>query len=352
MDDPNRLCQEDIHTTSDDVPAPSTASIIDEDNKNLDAFLIQDPQQLLELELIHAVPKDPVLDVIFRHLDSQALHKHVAVYLKINFIKLAAIHAMKETDQKEADLVLSLQALEVDTTKFTIYARDEPAQKANKAARALTQKHKRVTKKSALQLNWFIRHSTIQVPNVYRRTNVDDLCAVWYAVNSDSHYSCSESLGPCHPLEFRVLVITHLHLIGGTPSQHKILKKPKRTSYQHFLDLLPGFLSMARCSQTGRLGYSTKAPTTGPWLLQSASSLEALDVDRWTTLCEETYDVLRRDTSQVVFLVHVSFSISYPVATAVYTIKIHDLFQKQRGPTESPRIEVFLWILLCLLYIS
>lgn len=61
----------------------------------------------------------------------------------------------------------------------------------------------------------------------------------------------------CHPYEFRVFVVTHLRLIGGLPSQYQMLRKPKHTTYQQFLTLLPDFLSMARCSQISRLGYST-----------------------------------------------------------------------------------------------
>lgn len=68
---------------------------------------------------------------------------------------------------------------------------------------------------------------------------------------------------------------------------------------------------MARCNQTGRLGYSNKAPAIGPWLYQFAASLEVLDVDHWKVLCEETYDVMRCEIDQVVFLIHVSYSI-YP----------------------------------------
>jgi len=149
---------------------------------------------------------------------------------------------------------------------------------------------------------------------------VDDLCAVWYAILSDSHYSCSKSLDPCRFHEFRVLVITHLHLVGGTPSHHQTLKRPKHTSYQQYLAMLPDFLSIARCKQIGRLGFSTKAPTDGPWLFQYAASLEALDIDRWTKLSEESYDALRRHTDQVVFLIHVSSNISYLVAAGSHLI--------------------------------
>jgi hypothetical protein len=275
MKDFERLGRQNTHTASND------ASTVDNHGKGLDADLVQDPEQMLEQELIHAVPKDPVLEKMFRHISSHMTQKHVAIYLKLNFIKLAAVHTMKETDKSEADLVLALQALELDPAKCIVYTRDGPARKAYKAGRALEQNHKRVSKNAAIKLRRYIHDSEVQIPQVYHRTSVDDVSVVWYAICSDSHYSQSESLDLCHPLEFRVLVITHLHLIGGTPSQHKTLKKSKRTPYQQFLDLLPGFLSMARCSQTSHLGYSTKAPTTGPWLCQYAESLEALDVDCW-----------------------------------------------------------------------
>jgi len=311
MDGPERLCQKAIHTASNDAAAPSIVPIVKGDDEDLDACLTQDPVQILERELIHDVPKDPVLETIFRHINTHVLDTRVAAYLKLNYIRLAAIHAMKEADQKEADLILALQTLEVDTTKYTIYVRDGLAHKAQKACRALAQKYRRLPKNSALKLKQFIRDSRVQVPEVYKKINVDDLCAVWYAINSDSHYSCSKNLDSCRSHEFRVLVVTHLHLVGGTPSHHQMLKRPKRTSYQQYLTLLPDFLSIARCKQIGRLGFSTKAPTDGPWLFQYAASLEALDIDRWTKLSEESYDALRRHTDQVVFLIHVSFDISY-----------------------------------------
>lgn len=309
MDDPKRLYQKATHTVSNDAAASPTVSIVKSDDEYLEACLNQDPVQILEHELIHDVPKDPVLEVIFRHVNAHVPHTRVAAYLKLNYIKLAAIHAMKETDQKEADLILALQTLEVDTAKYTIYVRDGLAYKAQKACRALAQSHDRLLKSSAFKLKQFIRESKVQVPKVYKQINVDDLCAVWYAINSDSHYSCSRSPGLCHPHEFRVLVITHLHLVGGTAAHHLELKKPKHTSYQQYIALLPDFLSMARCKQISRLGYSIKAPTDGPWLFQHAASLEALDIGRWTELSEDSYSVMKRESNQAIFLIHVSFDI-------------------------------------------
>lgn len=315
MNDPKRVSQKATHTASNDAAVPCTVPIVKDNDEYLDACLNQDPLQILERELIHEVPKDPVLEIIFRHIDSHVSDTRVAAYLKLNYIKLAAIHAMKEADQKEADLTLALQTLEVDTTKYIIYARDGLAHKAQKAGRALAQEYERLLKNSALKLKQFIRDSRAQVPKVYKQINVDDLCAVWYAINSDSYYSCSKSLDPCHSREFRVLVVTHLHLVGGDPSHHQELRKPKHTSYQQYLALLPDFLSMARCRQIGRLGYSIKAPTDGPWLFQHAASLEALDIDRWTKLNEGSYGVMRHETSQAVFLIHVSLDIFHLIAT-------------------------------------
>jgi hypothetical protein len=281
---------------------------------------------------------------MFRHISSHVTQKHVATYLKLNFVELAAVRAVEEIDMKQADLVLALQALELEPAKCIIYTRDGPARKAYKARRALEQSHKKVSKNSALKLRRFICDSGVQIPQVYHRTNVDDVSAVWYAICSDNHYSCSESLDLCHPLEFRVLVITHLHLIGGTPSQHKTLKKSKRTSYQQFLDLLPGFLSMARCSQTSRLGYSTKAPTTGPWLCHYVANPKALNVDRWTPLCKKTYDVMRHGNSQMVFVIHVSFPTSYLVETTVLQGGLHSRTTHPRISSNTVRYSTSAWL--------
>jgi hypothetical protein len=165
-------------SASHDASMSSTVSIVDNDGKNLDADLIQDPEQILELEFIHAVPKDPVLETMFRYISSHVHQKHVATYLKLIFVKLAAVHAMKETDKKEADLVLALQALELDPAKCIIYTREGPARKAYKACRALAQNHKRVSKHSAIKLRRFIYDSGVRIPQVYHRTNLDDLSAV------------------------------------------------------------------------------------------------------------------------------------------------------------------------------
>jgi len=153
MDDTNHLCQGDTLTTSENASAPSSVATVENTDPNLVACLIEDPVQFLEDELIHTVAKDPVLETIFRHVDSHVPKKRVAAYLKFNYIKLAAVHALKETDQKEADLVLALQALEVDTTKCTIHASDAPAQKAQKACRALMQKANNLSKSSAIKLS-------------------------------------------------------------------------------------------------------------------------------------------------------------------------------------------------------
>ncbi|KEQ77506.1 hypothetical protein M436DRAFT_77389 [Aureobasidium namibiae CBS 147.97] len=275
MDGPERLCQKAIRSASNDAVAPSIVPIVKGDDEDLDACLTQNPVQILERELIHDVPKDPVLETIFRHINSHVLDTRVAAYLKLNYIRLAAIHAIKEADQKEADLILALQTLEVDTTKYTIYMRDGLAHKAQKACRALAQKYGRLRKT--------LRSSSSSL----------------YATPG-----FNKNLDSCRSHEFRVLVITHLHLVGGTPSHHQMLKRPKRTSYQQYLTLLPDFLSITRCKQVGRLGFSTKAPTDGPWLFQHAASLEALEIGCWTKLSEESYDALRRHTDQVVFLIH------------------------------------------------
>jgi hypothetical protein len=164
MNDPKRLCQKDVHTASEDASAPSTVLIVDNHDKNLDASLIQDPEQLLELELIHAVPKDPVLDTIFRHLSTHVTDNRVATYLKLNFIKLAAVHAMKDFDEDEADLILALQKLRVDTTKSIIFARDAPAQKAMKACQALALEFQDVRKNCTYKLKQFVRDSGVEIP--------------------------------------------------------------------------------------------------------------------------------------------------------------------------------------------
>ncbi|KAH0356132.1 hypothetical protein KCU83_g1118, partial [Aureobasidium melanogenum] len=193
-----------------------------------------------------------------------------------DLLRLATMQARAATDDTEhgtrceteiefPDLMPAMQTLEVDTENTTIAEGDEPAQKVIKAGRALRSSYSNVCKDATRKLKQLIRDTNIHVPKVYQQNKEDDLCGVWYAIASDKYYQTHETLVPCHSYEFRALVVTYLHLVGGTPSHYTTLKKPKHTPYQQFLDLLPDFLSFSRCEQTARLGYSTRSPTTGPW---------------------------------------------------------------------------------------
>jgi len=83
------------------------------------------------------------------------------------------------------------------------------------------------------------------------------------------------SVNACHSLKIRVLVITHLQLIGGTPSHHKFQKEPKRTAYSSCLALLSDFLCIGIYIQIGYSSYSIEASTTDLWLDGFAARLEA-----------------------------------------------------------------------------
>ncbi|KAH0388468.1 hypothetical protein KCU92_g667, partial [Aureobasidium melanogenum] len=272
-------------------------------------YLPGSPAQTLEIETIVAVNKDPVLMAMFRQLDDHFRTKNsqsklVARYIKLTLAKLAVIRNVKETEVEFPELMLAMQTLEVDTENTTIAEGDEPAQRVVKAGRALRSSYSNVCKDATRKLKQLIRDTNIHVPKVYQQNKEDDLCSVWYAIASDRYYQTNEILVPCYSYEFRVLVVTYLHLVGGTPSHYTTLKKPKHTPYQQFLELLPDFLSFSRCEQTARLGYSTRSPTTGPWKYQFASSLSALDSKNWETLSEASYNIIKSDSKNVVFLIH------------------------------------------------
>ncbi|KAG9603350.1 hypothetical protein KCU86_g6255, partial [Aureobasidium melanogenum] len=252
---------------------------------------------------------DPVLMAMFRQLDDHVRTKNfqsklVARYIKLTLAKLAVIRNVKETEIEFPDLMLAMQTLEVDTENTTIAEGDEHAQTVIKAGCALRSSYSNVCKDATRKLKQLIRDTNIHVPKVYQQNKEDDLCGVWYAIASDKYYQTHETLVPCHSYEFRALVVTYLHLVGGTPSHYTTLKKPKHTPYQQFLDLLPDFLSFSRCEQTARLGYSTRSPTTSPWKYQLASSLSALDPKNWETLSEASYEIIKSVSKQVVFLIH------------------------------------------------
>lgn len=275
----------------------------------------EEPIEIPEIELMAAVSQDPVLLSIFDDIKNQIRNKDIATYLRLNFARLTAIRDMKESDMAIGDLLLALQSLEIDTTKSTFNATDGLAQKANKASRALVKMYPKMATRAAYVLMQLIRHSRVQIPVVYQQTRVDDLCAVWYAIRSDRYYQANEIVDPCIDYGFRVLVVTHLHLVGGTPSHFKVLQRPKHMRYQQFLGLLPDFLSVARCKRAARLGCSIKTPITGPWKYQFASSLCALQPGCWKDLGEAEYEAIKQDSDQMVFLIHVSSMIPSPTTT-------------------------------------
>ncbi|KAH0366614.1 hypothetical protein KCU65_g5235, partial [Aureobasidium melanogenum] len=291
MDDLERLAAMETHGASKDTEHGATDTTAPP--------VIQIP----EVEMMVIMSKDPVLTTIFDSLD-KATNKRAATYIKLSFTKLAAIRELKEECREHADLLLSLQNMQIDKSDCTFNATDGPSQKANKACRAMRMSSSNLPKRAATKLTQLIRDSRANIPRVYRATDVDDLCAVLYAITSDRHYQCNESLAPRIYYGFRVLVVTHLHLVGGTPSHFKVLQRSKHVTYQQFLSLLPDFLSGARCNQVGRLGYSTKAPTTGPWKYQFASSLTALDPKHWEVLSEVSYNIIKTNSEKLVFLIH------------------------------------------------
>lgn len=275
----------------------------------------QKPIQIPEIEMMTAISKDPVLLIIFDDIKNFVRNRDIATYLRLNFVRLTAIRDLKESDMAIGDLLLALQSLEIDTTKSTLNATDGLAQKANKASRALIKTYPKLATRAAYVLMQLVRRSRARIPAVYQQTRVDDLCAVWYAIRSDRYYQANEIVDPCIDYGFRVLVVTHLHLVGGTPSNFEVLQRPKHMRYQQFLGLLPDFLSIARCKQAARLGYSIKTPTTGPWNYQYASSLNALDPKHWEVLNEASYNIIKSDTEKLVFLIHVSPTNPPTVAT-------------------------------------
>ncbi|CAD0086057.1 unnamed protein product [Aureobasidium mustum] len=260
-----------------DVPDTNNSSALDAPDK------FDDSVQKLDVESIAAVYRDPVLMMMFRELDDHVLAKNfrtklVARYIKLTLAKFTVVREAKECETEFPELMLAMQALEIDADNATITEADGPAQQVIKVGRALRASYSKVCKDATRKLKQLIRDTGAQVAKVYNENKEDDMCSVWYAIKSDKYYQANEILVPCHRYEFRVLVVTHLHLIGGTPSHYKPLKKPQHTPYQHFLDLLPDFLSFSRCEQAARLGYSTKGPTTGPWKYQAGDQAIPLGI--------------------------------------------------------------------------
>lgn len=316
MEEFERLAQMDTRNASNDIDHDVAAA----------PPVIQIP----EVEMMAIISKDPVLITIFDVLDKLS-NKRAVTYIKLSFTKLAAIRELKEECREQADLLLSLQNMHIDASDCSFDATDGPCQRVNKASCAMRMSNANLAKGAATKLTQLIRDSKVQIPRAYRATDVDDLCAVWYAISSDRYYQYDEVLAPCIEYGFRVLVVTHLHLVGGTPSHFEILQRPQHMQYQQFLDLLPDFLSVARCKQAGRLGYSAKAPTTGPWKYQIASSLGDLELECWEELGEAEYENLKGISKQVIFLIHVSTIFSSLTTTwnTIQAIEMHKVFEEQ-----------------------
>ncbi|CAD0082215.1 unnamed protein product, partial [Aureobasidium vineae] len=235
-----------------------------------------------------------------------------------------------------SELMLVMQTLEVDKKNATITEVDGPSQKVIKGGRALRKLYSNVYKDAMRKLKQFIRDSGAQVPKVYNQNKETDLCGVWYAIVSDRHYQNNKLLIPCCLYESRVLLITHLHLLGGSPAHYTIVKKLNYTSYQQFNDVLPDLLGYSRCEQAARLGYSTTKPTAGPWKYQFAPSLDALDPGCWTELCEENYEQMEGHPKQVVFLIRIYMLTSpYRPPTKPYHWALRQRFRA--GPQTGSR---------------
>ncbi|CAD0106562.1 unnamed protein product [Aureobasidium uvarum] len=262
-------------------------------NAPVAADLYDDLAHTLDLESI------PVLDDRFRNKNARS--KLVARYIKLTLAKFVVVRDVKETETELSKLMMAMQTLEIDKGNVTITEADGPAQKVIKTTRAIRKLYPnvdRAAKRNLKPLSW---NSGARVPEVYNQNKEADLCGTWYAIVSDRHYRNNKLLIPSCLYETRVLLITHLHLLGGTPAHYTVMKKLNYTSYQQFIDLLPDLLSYSRCEQAVRLGYSTSNPTVGPWKYQFAPSLDALDPECWTELCEENYEQMKGRPKHVVF---------------------------------------------------
>ncbi|THY78727.1 hypothetical protein D6C87_00116 [Aureobasidium pullulans] len=267
-------------------------------------------EEWLKVDLIHVMSKDPVLKSIFRQIDDRFGELRLTTFIKLFFAKFAGIHDMKKDAIGDLGMTLDLSALEIDVAKCIINEADAPAQKAIKALRTLRRAYPKVIKNAITRLNQLILASEAQVPDVYKRSRIDDLCAVLYAIKSDQHYQPSECRSFQSRFFFRVSIITHLNLIGGKPATFEALVKGLDMGYHKFLEILPGMVQIARCKQRSRRGYSTNTSITqGSWLYQFASELGSLNPAReqWTVLNDTTYEGLKEaKEKKTVFLIHES----------------------------------------------
>ncbi|THY11609.1 hypothetical protein D6D01_08853 [Aureobasidium pullulans] len=248
-------------------------------------------EEWLKVDLIHVMSKDPVLKSIFRQVDDRFGELSLTTFIKLFFAKFARIHDMKKDAIGNVEMVLDLSALEIDVAKCIINEADAPARKAIKALRTLGRAYPKVIKNASTRLNQLILASEAQVPNVYKRSRIDELGFQ------------SRSL-------FRVFIITHLNLIGGKPAAFEAKVKGLDTAYHKFLEILPGVVQIARCKQRSRRGYATNTSINqGSWLYQFASELSSLDPAReqWTALNDTTYEGLKETKEkETVFLIHES----------------------------------------------
>ncbi|TIA24205.1 hypothetical protein D6C83_08037, partial [Aureobasidium pullulans] len=253
---------------------------------------------------------DPVLKSIFRQVDDRFGISHLTTFIKLYFAKLAGIQDMKKDDSGDVEMMLDLNALQIDETKCIIKETDTLAQKAIKALRTLGIAYPRVRRNASKKLNQLILASGAQVPNIYERGRMDEWCAVLYAINSDQHYQPRECRGFQSRFLFRVSIITHLNLIGGKPAAFEALTKGLDMAYDKFLEILPGMVQIARCKQRSRRGYATNTSILqGSWLYQFAPELSSLNPAReqWTVLNDTTYEGLKEaKEKETVFLIHES----------------------------------------------
>ncbi|KAH0391594.1 hypothetical protein KCU89_g14354, partial [Aureobasidium melanogenum] len=171
-----------------DLQETSIQSNIDVDNS------VELHQSLLSYgtDFDELATQDPIHERIMELVVEKAPEPEIILFSKVNLVKLATIHKLKASNLDDAILSSMMQAVSLAQDDEAV--RRETQNKEERIIRDCIDQLHWLTRENHLQehvagiLNKIIKASHYEIPSVIRKTRVDDLCGILYAIISDDYY--------------------------------------------------------------------------------------------------------------------------------------------------------------------
>ncbi|KAG9842798.1 hypothetical protein KCU98_g5651, partial [Aureobasidium melanogenum] len=318
-----------------DLQETSVQSNIDVDNS------VELHQSLLSYgtDFDELATQDPVHKRILELVVEKAPEPEIILFSKVNLVKLATIHKVKASNLDDAILSSMMQAVSLAQDEEAV--RRETQNKEEKTIRDCIDQLHWLIRKNHLQehvagiLKKIIKASHYEIPSVIRKTRVDDLCGILYAIISDDYYkdapvaveisnpsqidditaTTSDPKLESKPLKhiphagtrFGINLITHLTLIGGRPMHVEKFYTTDKATFSGVTRKISSSLESSRSSHRKRLGcLSQEEMRNGNWLYQIASDFESLNMDyaAWKIFDAPSLGMMPSIQEKQVFMIH------------------------------------------------